>query len=137
MKLASATEGAGAEDLGDVRARLGLARALSSGDLDLAAACFSKEACFVTPDGTAIHGRQQIRHVLAQLIARRVEIEIEGSNVLGGDDVLLVSEQWRICSGSAANRLEQVTQPVLVMRRVEKDWKLVLAAPWGWVDGLR
>lgn len=137
MKSDSKTQSANVGVAGDAPARLGLARALSSGSLDQATACFSREACFVTPDGTAIHGRRQIRHVLAQLIARGVEIEVEGSNVLGGDDVLLVSQRWRICSGSAANPLVQIVQPVLVMRRVEGDWKLVLAAPWGWVDGRR
>jgi hypothetical protein len=137
MKSDSATDSATIGAFGDTRARLGLVRALNSGDLDLATACFSREACFVTPDGTAIHGRRQIRHVLAQLIARRVEIDIESSDVLGGDGVLLACERWRICSGSAVNRLVQIIQPVLVMRPVEGEWKLAIAAPWGWVDELR
>src|ERR1700679_2104380 len=137
MKSESAMDSANVGAFGAARARVGLARALSSGDLDRATACFSREACFVTPDGTAIHGRRQMRHLLAQLVARRVEIEIESSNVLGGDGVLLACERWRICSGSAANRLVQIVHPVLVMRPVEGEWKLVIAAPWGWVDELR
>ena len=45
--------------------------ALSGGDLHGAAACFTRQGCLITPDGTAVRGRSDIAGVLAQLIASR------------------------------------------------------------------
>jgi hypothetical protein len=50
---------------------------LSAGDLEGATACFARDACLLTQDATAIHSRERIRPVLAQLIARRARIEVE------------------------------------------------------------
>lgn len=133
MKAQGATQWAPRE----ARLELGFARALSTGELDAATACFARDACLITPDATAIHGRDSIRPVLAQLIAREVEIEVEVSDVLGGDGVLIAYERWRLCSGAAGERLAQTVFPVLVLRRIEESWKLAIAAPWGWADRRR
>jgi ketosteroid isomerase-like protein len=128
---------ASVEAFADARAQIGLARALSNGDLDSATACFAKDACLITPDGTAIYGRDGIRPVLAQLISRRVEIDVQFSNVVGGDGALLACERWRIRSGASGTRLSQITDPILVMRPVEGSWKIAVAAPWGWAGWAR
>jgi uncharacterized protein (TIGR02246 family) len=126
--------GATAEAPPAVRACLGFVRALSDGDLDAATACFARDACLITPDATAVHGRDRIRPLLAQLVARRTEIEVELSTVIGAGEVILASERWRVRSGAGgeAPRIEQTLHPTLVLRRVEGEWKLAIAAPWGW-----
>lgn len=127
MKLADAPT----ESPRIVRGCLPLVQSLSLGDLDAATACFARDGCLITPDATAIHGRQRIRPVLAQLIASRTEIKVEHSNVLSAGDVVLVHERWRMRSGAdETQRIEQTLNPTLVLRLIEGDWKLVIAAPW-------
>lgn len=109
--------------------------ALNSGDLSRATACFSRDACLITPDATAIYGRDRIRPVLAQLIARRTEIAVESSTVLTAGDVALAHERWEVRSnGVEGSRLEQVFNSMLTMRRIEERWKLAIVAPWGWAS---
>lgn len=115
------------------QASLALATALEEGQLEAAAACFSRDACFLTPDATVIHGRDEIRPILAQLIARRTRIEVLSSSVLVAGEVALASERWRFHSpGEAAGCYEQLTTADLVFRAIEGSWKLAVAAPWGW-----
>ncbi|HKT84272.1 MAG TPA: nuclear transport factor 2 family protein [Solirubrobacterales bacterium] len=112
---------------------LALPRLLSAGDLSLATACFSRDACLLTPDTTAIHGRDHIRPVLAQLIARHIRIEVEQSNVLEAGDVAFVRESWLVnAEGSTASRFEDTCDPLLVLKRIEGSWKVAIAALWGW-----
>jgi ketosteroid isomerase-like protein len=112
---------------------LSLPKLLSVGDLDSAAACFSRDACLLTPDATAIHGRDHIRPLLAQLIARHVRVEVEQSNLLEAGDVAFARELWRVnAEGSAASRFEDVCTPLLVLNRIEGSWKIAIAALWGW-----
>ncbi len=114
-----------------VRGCLPFVQSLSLGDLDSATACFARDGCLITPDATAVHGRDRIRPLLAQLIARRVEIKVELSNLVSTGDVVLAHERWRIRSGDgAAGRIEQVLDPTLVLRLIEGEWKLAIAAPW-------
>jgi uncharacterized protein (TIGR02246 family) len=109
------------------------AQALSAGDLDLAASCFARDGCLITPDTTAIHGRERIRDALAQMVSRRTEIRVELSSSVGAGDVLLVHQRWRIRSGERpGERFEQTADAVLVLRQVEGLWKLSIAAPWGY-----
>jgi uncharacterized protein (TIGR02246 family) len=108
-------------------------RAVSAGDLDAAAICFARDGCLITPDATAIHGRESIRRVLAQMIVRHTEIEVELSTAVDAGDVVLIHQRWRIRSGEqAGRRLEQVADAIMVLRRVEGTWKLSIAAPWGY-----
>ncbi len=129
MKVDSATPSS------QTLAELALPKALVAGDLDSASACFARDGCLITPDATAIHGRDRIRPVLAQLIAQRIDVAVEGSHVIGGGEVRLVRERWRIQTGDEEARFVQVLHPTLVLRRVEAEWKVAIAAPWGWAGG--
>jgi ketosteroid isomerase-like protein len=111
------------------------ARALSRGDLRGALSCFARDGCLVNQDLTAIHGRERIRPVLAQLVAARTEIRVESGGAIAAGDALLARERWTIGVGPAGGRIERVCEPTLVMRVVEGRWKLVIAAPWGWSLG--
>lgn len=106
------------------------ASALSAGDLERAAACFARDGCLITPDETAIHGRDQIRSVLAQMVVRRTEVEVDLSNSVSAGDVMLVNERWRVRTGEGSAQFEQTLHPTLVLRRIETAWKLSIAAPW-------
>ena len=54
--------------------------------------------------------------------------------MVGAGEVILANERWRVRSGngSEAPRIEQALDPTLVLRLVEGEWKLAIAAPWGW-----
>jgi ketosteroid isomerase-like protein len=109
------------------------AQALSAGELDAAAACFARDGCLVTPDATAIYGRERIREVLAQMVRRRTEIRVELSSSIGVGEVVLLHQRWRISSGERpGERFEQTSDAVLVVRQMEAAWKLSIAAPWGY-----
>lgn len=108
-------------------------RALSAGDLDAATACFARDGCLITPDATAIHGREQVRSLLAQLIASRTEIRVDLSDVLAAGGVVLVCERWTMRVEAAGGiQVERILEPTLAMREVEGEWKLAIVAPWGW-----
>jgi ketosteroid isomerase-like protein len=106
------------------------AEALGSCDLDAATYCFARDACFLTRDATLIHGREEIRGILAQLIAMRLQVQVEQRSMLPLGDVALSSERWRMRFGAAAP-FEQISQATIVLRLIENRWKLLLAAPWG------
>lgn len=109
------------------------AQALNRGDLDGAASCFARDGCLVTPDATAVHGREHIRGVLAQLVHRRTEIHVELSSSVSAGDVLLVHQRWRIRTGERPRQhFEQIVDAVLVLKQTEGEWKLSIAAPWGY-----
>jgi ketosteroid isomerase-like protein len=110
-------------------------RALGERDLGRACACFAREGCLITPDGTAIRGRERIRPLLAQLIARRTRIEVELSDVIASGDTALACERWTIhCDGVEGSRFAQIADPTMVLRRLGTEWKLEIAALWGWGD---
>lgn len=109
------------------------AQALNAGDLDAAASCFARDGCLITADATAIHGREHIRGVLAQMVRRRTEIRVELSSSVSAGDVLLIHQRWRIRSGERPwQHFEQTADAVLVVRQIEGHWKLSIAAPWGY-----
>lgn len=114
---------------------LAFVRALSIGDLDAATACFARDGCLITPDLTAVHGRERIRPLLAQLISAAVRVRVDRSNSLHAGETLILRERWTIRIGGNGRQVEQTCDPTLVLRRVEGSWKLVIAAPWGWDDG--
>ncbi len=87
----------------------------------------------ITPDTTAIHGREEIRRVLAQMIRRRTEIQVELSSSVSAGEVLLVHQRWRIRTGEQPwQRFEQTADATLVLRWIKSEWKLSIAAPWGY-----
>jgi ketosteroid isomerase-like protein len=107
--------------------------AINAANLAAATNCFAKDACLVTPDATAIKGREEIRQILAQLIDRRTQIEVLGSSVLVAGGVALSSDRWTISSAGAGGTVfAQELVPALVLRQLEGVWKLAVAAPWGW-----
>ena len=114
---------------------LALPKLIGSGNLAAATSCFARDACLITPDATAIHDREHIRPVLAQLVARHIRIEVEHSNVLVAGDVAFVREHWRITArGATGSHYEQSCSPSMVLKRVEDSWKVSIAALWGWAD---
>jgi ketosteroid isomerase-like protein len=112
---------------------LALPKLIGAGNLEAATRCFARDACLLTPDATAIHDREHIRPLLAQLIARRVRIEVEQSNVLVAGDVAYARELWQVSAGVAAgSRYEHSCDPSLVLKRIEGSWKISIATLWGW-----
>jgi ketosteroid isomerase-like protein len=112
-------------------------RALSRGDLDAATACFARTGCLITPDATAIHGRDSLRPVLAQMVLRETRILVEASSSIRGGEATLAQERWRVRAGELEGApVEQTLSPILVLRRIEDAWKLAIAAPWGWGTGI-
>jgi ketosteroid isomerase-like protein len=112
---------------------LALPRLIGSGNLDGATRCFARDACLLTPDATAIHDREHIRPLLAQLISRRVRIEVEQSYVLFAGDVAYARELWQVSARVAAgSQYEHSCDPSLVLKRVEGSWKISIATLWGW-----
>ncbi|HET9591963.1 MAG TPA: nuclear transport factor 2 family protein [Solirubrobacterales bacterium] len=107
------------------------ATSISQGDLDAAACCFAKDACLVTPDSTAVRGRDEIRPILHQLIALRSRIEVQESSILLAGEVAFVSERWLVTSpGSEGGPFTRALTPMLVLRQLEGVWKLAVALPW-------
>jgi ketosteroid isomerase-like protein len=107
------------------------AASISRGDLDGAAYCFAKDACLVTPDATAVRGRDEIRPILHQLIVLESEIEVQESSILPAGEVALGTERWLITSpGSDAAPFTRSLTPMVVLRELEGVWKLAVALPW-------
>lgn len=110
---------------------------LSAGDLRAVNACLARDVCLLTPDGTAVHGREAVRRVLAQLIAVETRIEVEGSRVLVAGDTALSRERWRVSSnGLDATRVRGCLDPTLCLQRIEGAWKVTVLVLWGWGAGL-
>jgi len=107
------------------------AASISRGDLDAAAYCFAKDACLVTPDATAVRGRDEIRPILHQLIVVESQIEVQESSVLAAGEVALGTERWTVTSpGSEGGPFARTLTPLIVMRQLEGIWKLAVALPW-------
>lgn len=107
--------------------------ALRERELERAVNCFGRDGCLITPDQTAIHGREQIRPVLSQMIERRTVVVVEESFVLSAGDLALASERWTIrCDATGGERFALTATPRLVLRRRGTEWKLEIAALWGW-----
>jgi ketosteroid isomerase-like protein len=107
------------------------AASISRGDLDAAAYCFAKDACLVTPDATAVRGRDEIRPILHQLIVVESQIKVQESSVLGAGEVALGTERWIVTSPSSEGAsFTRTLTPLLVLRQLEDVWKLAVALPW-------
>jgi ketosteroid isomerase-like protein len=109
----------------------GFVAALNDGRLRDATECFSRKGCLVTPDSTAVHGREEIQRLLAQLIARRARIEVVLSTELRAGDVALSRQRWLLHSDVAdGGHYTQELTASLILHLIEGSWKLVIAAPW-------
>ena len=52
-------------------------------------------------------------------------------------DVVLACQRWRIRSKSTGGEpFVQISNPILALRCIEDEWKLAIAAPWGWGRGV-
>jgi ketosteroid isomerase-like protein len=110
-----------------------LAAALSVGDPTAATACFARDACLLTPDATTIRGRDHIRAILFQLIAMNPTVQVEQRGILIAGEVALATETWTIrLDGLDLTPFARTSETTTVLRRVEGNWKLQIAAPWGW-----
>lgn len=105
--------------------------ALNAGELRQATACFIRDACLITPDATAIHGREEIGHLLAQLVDRKTRVEVTLSTELRAGDVVLSRQRWTVRShGADGDPYRQDLSATLVLHRLEGSWKIAVAAPW-------
>jgi uncharacterized protein (TIGR02246 family) len=122
----------GAVEAADADAAVyGFVAAVGAGDAVSAAACFTRKGCLVTPDGTAVHGRADIARLVAQLISRRTEVEIEQLAIRPAGDVALATGYLKMRSDAAEGaRIAQGCEPTVVLRRVEGTWKIAILAPW-------
>jgi ketosteroid isomerase-like protein len=85
----------------------------------------------MTPDATAIRGREEIRPILHQMIVGESKIEVQESTVVVAGEVALGTERWSITSaGSEGDPFRRVLTPTLVLRQLEGVWKLAVAMPW-------
>jgi ketosteroid isomerase-like protein len=108
-----------------------LAESVTWGDLEAATRLFAKEACLVTPDATAISGRDHIRPILRQLIASGSRIEVQESSMLVAGEVAFGTERWTVTTpGSEGRPFTRTLTPTMVLRRLEGAWKLAVAIPW-------
>jgi ketosteroid isomerase-like protein len=106
--------------------------AINGADLEVAVGCLTREACLITPDSTAVRGRAEIRGVLAQMIAQRLEIEVSASSAIAAGEIAHLKQQWRIQVGTdSARPYTRDVNPLCVLQRVEARWKLAIVAPWG------
>lgn len=113
------------------RVPIAFAAALNAGQLQLATSCFTRDACLIAPGGTAIHGREEIRALLAQMIDRASRIEIELSTTVCAGDVAYAQQRWALSSAAAeGGRYIQTLAPTFVLRRFGAAWKLAVAIPW-------
>jgi len=109
-----------------------LCGAINRADLDAALECFAPGAALVGPQGTAAQGTAALRASLAQLIEAGAEVQIELYGVLVAEDLALAHERWAISyTGVPDSRLSQAPCPSLVMRLIEGQWRVAIAAPWG------
>jgi ketosteroid isomerase-like protein len=105
--------------------------ALNGGRLRDATDCFSRDGCLVTPDATAVHGRDEIARLLAQLVDRRTTVEVVLSSELRAGEAALSRQSWLLrTDGADGSRYAQELQATLVLHRIEASWKLAIVSPW-------
>jgi uncharacterized protein (TIGR02246 family) len=108
----------------------GFGAALRAGDAEAAAALFSREGCFVTPDSTVIKGRSQVRGFLRQLIDTAGDLTIEQRTMLEAGDVAIGSECWSMLVGRGAGALRRTSRSTTVLGRTEGVWRIAVVDPW-------
>jgi len=109
-----------------------LAESVTRGDLKTAIRCFAKDACLVTPDATAVRGREDIRPILHQLIASGSRIEVRESSMILAGEIAFGTELWVVATpGSDGRPFTRSLTPTMVLRQLEGAWKLAVAIPWG------
>jgi ketosteroid isomerase-like protein len=110
----------------------GLAKAINAGDLKGATQCFAPGATLIWADGSTACGREAIAMRLGELISARAEVALELRGVLVSGDLALAHERWALSyEGVSDQSPPPAPSPSLVMRLLEGEWKLAIAAPWG------
>jgi uncharacterized protein (TIGR02246 family) len=105
--------------------------ALNEEDLEAATRCFARDACFLTPDATAIRGRDSVRSFLAQLIASEHRFEADlGTTVIAGDVALSHDRLKTVTAATTGVPFEQHSLSTAVLARLEGNWRLRILAPW-------
>jgi ketosteroid isomerase-like protein len=114
------------------------AGALGAADLDRALSFFDEDGCFITPDVTAVRGLQGIRAILSQLIASRAQLQVEPRSTSTAGSLALCGERWTFIydRGNAAPFV-QGSDSTILLRRSNRAWRLLIAAPWGIADADR
>jgi uncharacterized protein (TIGR02246 family) len=107
----------------------GFGAALRAGDVAAAAALFSREGCFVTPDSTVIQGRTQIRAFLRQLVDLAGDLSFEQRTILRAGDIAIASESWSMRIGAGAGVVRN-TRATIVLGRIQGIWRIAVADPW-------
>ncbi len=108
-----------------------LVRAINARDLERALECFAPGACLIGPDGSFAQGAVAVRACLVELINAGAQIEIELFGVLIAEELALAHERWTILYDGRPSHMAQSAHPTLVLRLLEGEWKLTIAAPWG------
>ena len=108
----------------------GLGIALRAGDAEAATALFAREACFVTPDSTVIHGRTRIGEFLQQLVHLAGGLTIEQRTMMTAGDVALGSESWSMWIGAGPQAVLRRSRSTMVLGRIEGIWRIAVADPW-------
>ena len=108
----------------------GFGAALRAGDAVAASALFSREGCFVTPDGTVIRGRREIRAFLQQMVDTAEMLKTEHRTILAAGDVVIGSEDWSMRFGSGSMTVRRNSRSTIVLARVEAVWRIAVADPW-------
>jgi ketosteroid isomerase-like protein len=126
--------------LGDVPQEVtrAFAGALSAAELDRAASFFADDGCFVTPDATAVRSPQGIRAILAQLTDGRVQLRVALKSMHTAGSMALCNERWTFTyAREDAAPFIQASDSTVLLRRSNRVWKLLIAAPWGIADADR
>ena len=111
----------------------------ASGDCAAAAACFTREGCMITPDGTAVHGRAEVGgdpraadrtpHGDRGRAARRAPGRRRRPRHRPPDAALRRPGRGRA--------IEQTCSLTLALRRIEGAWKIAILSPWASLDAER
>lgn len=109
-----------------------LAKAIGRGELEAALSCFSPDGCLVGAEGTVAQGEHALAASLSQLIEAGARVAIDLYGVLVAGEVALAHERWQISyRGVPDPRLTESPSPSLVLRLIEGEWRIAIAAPWG------
>lgn len=114
------------------------AGALGAAELDRALSLFDEDGCFITPDVTAVRGLQGIRAILSQLIASRAQLLVEPRSTRTAGSLALCGERWTFTYDRGdATPFVQGSDSTILLRRSNRAWRLLIAAPWGIADADR
>jgi len=100
-------------------------------DLEGVVPWYEPVAAFVPESGETIVGRERIRHVLAELIAKgsRFESQVERSVIV--DDIALLYTNFRATMPGADKKVREVQFRAIEILRRQQDgsWKLIVGDP--------